>query len=315
MRILSIPFFGLIAALGFISLNVQEQSLAGSKALASRMGVLTASLLSSELTDKPKADIPDHSAFENVARRRLERIRRQPLRRVVEQVASLPAAAVTPKARMIAAIANSDAKDHHKKIANEVLMALPAQCRNTMKNFYVKNTKQKNRGLAGRSVVILDGTVPDVEFRALLVHETGHNWDLGCLTGTALAGKSNFSDGDSPIYKNDPSISFYQISWITSGVQRSNAYPEDFVSGYASYDIFEDYAESFTYFVLQNEVFAARAQNNPILAQKYAWFLDVMFEGKVPHIASGKSIYKNKAPWDTTKLKYVWHPKQFVAQK
>ena len=163
--------------------------------------------------------------------------------------------------------------------------------------------------------MILDGTVPDEEFRALFVHESGHNWDLGCLTGTAESGKSSFSDGDEAIYNNDPSLSFYKISWLTSEVQRSDARNEDFVSGYASYNIFEDFAESFAYFVLHNDAFAKRAQENDALAKKYVWLRDVLFEGKIPSVATGQSAWEGKVPWDITKLAYVWHPEMIGANK
>lgn len=318
MRSPSIYFIGLLSVLGILSLNVQNQSLAGSESLASHIGMETASLLSMKMDHEHNhddIDIAEHASFENVALRRLQRIKSQSRRHVaVQNTIEKPAAAVSPKPRMIAVIAAADIRQDHKEIANEALMALPSQCRNTLKNFYVKYKKQKHRGLAGRSVLILDGTVPDAEFRALFVHESGHNWDLGCLRGTEDSGKSSFSDGEEAIYKNDPSVGFYQISWITSSVQRSNANPEDFVSGYASYNIFEDFAESFAYFVLQNEVFAARAQENSAIAAKYIWFRDNLFNGQIPQIASGKSVYKGKAPWDVTKLNYTWQPKQFVAR-
>lgn len=311
MRSPTIPLIGLLSVLGTLSLDVQEQSLAGMNDITSLIGVESASLLDQELP----SENTEHSAFENVALRRLQRMRNQPLRHVVSAKPVPKPAAAIPQQRMIAAIASADIRNHHKEIANETLMALPAKCRNTLKNFYVKYEKQKHRGLAGKSVLILDGTVPNEEFRALFVHESGHNWDLGCLRGTEDSGKSSYSDGEEAIYKNDPSVGFYQISWITSSVQRSNANPEDFVSGYASYDIFEDFAESFAYFVLQNEVFAQRAQDNSVIAAKYIWLRDVIFDGNIPHIASGKSVYKGKAPWDVTKLDYVWHPEQFVAHK
>ncbi|MCA9370590.1 MAG: hypothetical protein KC680_01355, partial [Candidatus Peregrinibacteria bacterium] len=202
----------------------------------------------------------------------------------------------------------------HKLLFNEALHVLPGQCQNTLQNFYVKYEKQESRGLAGKSVMILDGTVEkDDELRALFIHESGHNIDLGCLTGTKESGKSAFSDSDEPIYNDDPSLQYYTISWLTSGVQKSNARPEDFVSGYASYDIWEDFSEGFAYFVLQNEAFAARAETNAALAKKYAFFRDVLFNGEAPQVATGLSQYKGKAPWDVTKLAYTWHPEMHVA--
>ena len=237
------------------------------------------------------------------------------LQLLAKKYAPAPKPQPKPTAKLLPAIAKADASDHHKQIVNEVLMALPARCRNTLQNFYVIYEKQKHRGLAGKTVMILDGTVKDDdEFRALFVHESGHNFDLGCLKGTKESGKSAFSDGSEPIYKDDPSVSFYSISWITSSVQRSNSNPEDFVSGYAAYEIFEDFAESFAYFILHNAEFVKRAQNNEVLAKKYAWFRDVLFEGQIPQIATGQAPFKNKVPWDTTKLDYAWHPNQLVVQ-
>lgn len=225
---------------------------------------------------------------------------------------------VIPKKRenvLLAVVDQPEITKTHKEIANEILVnVLPEQCKNTLKNFYVKYEKQKSRGLAGKSVMILDGTVPDEEFRALFIHESGHNIDLGCFQGTPDAGKSAYTDGEDMMYRDDPSIGFYQISWITSNVQKSNARPEDFVSGYAGYDAFEDFAESFAYFVLHNEAFAERAETNAAMATKYAWFRDTVFRGNIPQAARGESVWNGKAPWDITKLAYVWFDKQNIAQ-
>lgn len=314
MRLFSLLFAGLSVSLGIILLNTQVGSLPGSDPSASSAGVVSATLLSTAQEDAVEQQ--GHAAL-NVEERLRKRLAGQPIRRVITKSAALPK--VTPQKRpttLLAAIDQADIQQKHKEIANDVLMALPPQCRNTLKNFYVKYEKQEHRGLAGKSVMILDGTVADAEFRALFVHESGHNWDLGCLRGTQASGKSAFSDGDEPIYKDDPSLNFYRISWITSSVQKSNANPEDFVSGYASYNIFEDFAESFAYFVLQNDVFAERAQENEALAMKYAFFRDVLFDGNIPQLATGKSVYKGKAPWDVTKLAYSWHPGELaIARK
>lgn len=222
-------------------------------------------------------------------------------------VASVKAAATD----ILPVIDHSGATEHQKRILNAALLSLPEACRDTLKNLYIRQKKQESRGLAGKTVMILDGTVrSDAELRALFVHESGHNWDLGCLKGTPLAGKSEFSDGDEPIYNDDPSLAYYRISWLTSEVQRSSTRPEDFVSGYASYNIFEDFAESFAYFVLQNDAFAERAKSNEALAKKYVFFRDVFFNGEVPQVAAGRSSTKT-IPWDVTKLAYEWHPEQY----
>ena len=304
MRIKPFLFIG-TALLGLmVTLSMQVESVPDLDGSASRIGAQTASMLSVNAKEEPVND--DDTAIQAAAKESY-------LRTAARTIAQ--AKTVAPKQRLLAALDRPEITMNHKLIANDVLMALPEECRNTLKNFYVRYEKPENRGLAGKSVMILDGTVPDAEFRALFVHESGHNWDLGCLTGTADSGKSSFSDGDEVIYKNDPSLGFYQISWLTSEVQRSTSRPEDFVSGYASYNIFEDFAESFAYFVLQNNQFAVRATENDAMARKYAWIRDTIFNGQIPQIAEGKSIWKGKAPWDITKLAYSWKPVNTVAQK
>ena len=233
---------------------------------------------------------------------------------VTNTVAVVPKAKAAPE--FLAVVNQPEILMNQKVIANEILTTiLPANCRDTLKNLYVKYEKQKSRGLAGKDVMILDGTVSDPEFRALFIHESGHNIDLGCLRGTADGGVSGFMDGNDPIYNNDPSLGFYKISWITTNVQRSDGHPEDFASGYASYDAFEDFAEGFAYFILQNDAFKLRAQTNAAMAKKYAFFQNTIFGGTVPNFAKGQSEWTGKAPWDVTKLPYVWNGNMNVAQR
>lgn len=198
-----------------------------------------------------------------------------------------------------------DIENKHKNIANEAMLEMPVQCRSILKNFHVRYNNPKDRGLGGKSTIILSGNVPDDEFRALFIHEFGHMMDLGCFNGTKVSGPSPFKDGREIIYKDDPSFDFYSISWLNENVKRGGMTEEDFVSGYASWDPFEDMAESFAYYVLQREAFVERAQTNPIIAQKLAWF-----QKYIPgmEIASGKHTWTGNVPWDITKLPYAWNP-------
>jgi hypothetical protein len=309
MRINPFLFIG-TALLGLmVTLSMQGQSVPDLDGTASSIGVQTATLLSM----KPEEHSHEHENLEDAVAAIQEAAGESQLRTAARSIEE--AKTIAPQQRLLAVLDQPNIEMNHKLIANDVLMALPETCRNTLKKFYVRYEKPEHRGLAGKSVMILDGTVPDTEFRALFVHESGHNWDLGCLTGNADSGKSAFSDGDEAIYKDDPSLGFYQISWLTSEVQRSSTHKEDFVSGYASYNIFEDFAESFAYFVLQNDQFAARALENEALARKYVFIRDTIFNGQIPNLATGKSVYKGKAPWDSTKLAYSWHPDNTVAQR
>lgn len=217
------------------------------------------------------------------------------------------AAATQKKSGYLSVVDHPEIREEHKEIADEMLRMLPTACRLQLQNFYVRYDHPEQRGLAGPHSVIVTGNVPPQEFRALLVHELfGHLVDLGCLQGTAESGVSSFHDGKTPIYINDLSVSFYEISWLTEKVQRAEAQATDFVTGYANWDAFEDFAETVTYYVLQEDAFRARAKTNETLAKKLAWLETNLFPKKI-RIAEGTSTWDGKTvPWDATKLPYAW---------
>lgn len=203
----------------------------------------------------------------------------------------------------------SDIRPIHKTIAQETLTNLHPQCLPALEHFYVRYDKPASRGLAGKSSMIIDGTVSHREFRALLVHEFAHVIDLGCFTGTEPSGRSTFRDGSEVIFQDDKSVDFYSISWMNAEQHRPGTRHEDFVSGYAEGDPFEDFAETFAYFMLQRNTFRLRAKGNAILAQKYHWMLE-HFDTIPPAI--GQHQWNGRVPWDVTKLPYIWH-KQTIA--
>ena len=234
------------------------------------------------------------------------RVKKAQNKKVAVDVIPTPA----PKApTFLPAINQDDIQLKHKEIANEVLTSLPHKCQDTLKNFHVQYDNPKRRGLAGKNTIILSGVVPDQEFRALLIHELGHVFDLNqstaCLAGTKNAGYSEFKDGNDPVYNNDPSLEFYRISWSGPKTKRAGTTKGDFVSGYAAWDVFEDFAESFAYFVLHNETFLERSKYNVSLAQKYNFFKRYLFPNGV-ELATTQHNWTGKIPWDVTKLPYTW---------
>ena len=227
--------------------------------------------------------------------------------------------APSPRAQtLLPVVDQEDIKMEHRIMSDEVLRLMPKRCRDVLHNFYVRYDNPKNRGLAGKNTLIISGTVPRQEFRALLIHELGHVFDLSgeqaCLSVTKESGYSTFRDGSELFYWNDPSVAFYQISWINEKTKRYQVKSEDFVTGYASWDPFEDFAESFAYFLLQNETFRKRALTNTAMAAKYKWFQTYLFPEDM-HIATGKNSWNGIVPWDATKLAYSWHPQKPIAQK
>lgn len=220
-----------------------------------------------------------------------------------------------PKRTFLAVVDQPDIQERHKIIADEVLRLLPERCTNQLRNFYVRYDKPERRGLAGKDTIILDGTLPDEEFRAVLIHEAlGHVFDLGCLAGSPLAGSSIFKDGNEPIFRDDPSLSFYRISWVDSIHQRTEVKAEDFVSGYAASDPFEDLAESAIYYVLHNGEFTQRAMTDASLATKLKWLQTFL---PVSPVASGTmaAAWDGTVPWDATKLAYTWKKPAIVARQ
>lgn len=191
-------------------------------------------------------------------------------------------------------------------LLNEILRKMPQQCWDDLKSFYVRYDNSGQRGVAGKeSIVMQRHNVDDQEFRALFVHEFGHLLDLGCLQGHASTGASEFKDGNDLMWNDDPSLLFYRISWTSHNVQKEGMKPEDFVTGYASWDVFEDLSESLTYYVFQRKAFEKRAQTNAKIAMKLSWIETYVFPGGKT-IAEGQHQWTGEVPWDSTKLAYAW---------
>lgn len=219
-------------------------------------------------------------------------------------VASLPEhAAASPATAVLPVLDHPDIRADHQTLLSATLRALPGQCRTSLRNLYVRYDRPEQRGLAGKGTIILNGNVRSAELRALFIHEFGHITDLGCLTGTPDGGTSAFRDGPEAIFRNDPSTGFYKISWLQEATRKPESSPEDFVSGYAAKDAFEDFAETFAYFVLQQEAFRTRAEGNGALRQKWEWMQANVFHDHTP-FASGKP-WDGSLPWDVTKLRYT----------
>lgn len=210
---------------------------------------------------------------------------------------------------LLPVVDQEDILPKHRILADRVLRALPSFCRDHLRNFYVNYEKNpKNRGLGGESTIIVTGNVPDSEFMALVIHECGHITDLGGIRGSDSRQKTLFADGSTPIYGDDPSVAFYSISWLSNTMMQPNPKDSDFVSGYAKSDPFEDFSESFAFYALQKKEFKRLAAKNAVLKAKYDFMDQIVFGGN--EIASSAYKRGKKAPWDVTKLPYVWHAKR-----
>lgn len=193
---------------------------------------------------------------------------------------------------------------NHRILADKTLRTLPSGCRDNLKNFYVRYDNPKNRGLGGKTTIIITGNVPDSEFIALLTHECAHVIHSN-MTGNPSASPSAFKDGLTPIAKDSPLAAFLGITWENEHVLKEGVDPDvDFVSGYASSDPFEDFAETFAAYMLHPDALAEQAEDSAYVARKLAW-MQTAFPRSEP-ITDSAYDWDGTAPWDITKQPYVW---------
>lgn len=105
-------------------------------------------------------------------------------------------------------------------------------------------------------------TMKKSEFLSVYTHELWHYIDIYILEKEIIWDDSN---------------NFYDISWKTVKTLKAWSKWEDFVSGYAMTNKYEDFAESFTYYILHNKSFLKKAEKNTHLAEKYSFFSKYVF--------------------------------------
>ena len=196
--------------------------------------------------------------------------------------------------------------NHCKSLVYRALQSLPSEDVSQLKNLTLSFDPSVRRGLGGGSTIILRcASVSDEELVGVLVHEMGHITDTGLLNGSADVGESEFLDGSNPIYNNDPSLDFYRLDFISEKSLKVSASPQDFVSGYAMTDAFEDFAETYNYYVLHGDEFRILKAGNEILQKKYEFLKIRVFKGK--EFYNGDSVQKVnmfERDYDTTVLHY-----------
>ncbi|MBD3270568.1 hypothetical protein GF376_03505 [Candidatus Peregrinibacteria bacterium] len=187
----------------------------------------------------------------------------------------------------------------------QTLKKFPQNWVDQLDNLTLYYSNQGRRGLGGGNTIILRcKNVDNEELVAVLVHEMAHIVDTGVIDGTKEAGESNFRDGSKPVYNNDKSLYFYRISFIDDKTVKSEATELDFVSGYAMTDPFEDFAESFTYYIIHGDKFRKLIKKNEALEKKYYYLKNRIFNGKEFYEISDNSVLDLYREYDTTALKY-----------
>lgn len=128
------------------------------------------------------------------------------------------------------------------------------------------------------------------ELIAVFIHELGHYFDMKHLEKEVIFDVSN---------------DFYDISWSETKTLHPGSEKKDFVSGYAMSNKYEDFAESFTYYVLYNDDFRSKATQSKLLLKKYDFFSQYVFrndEFKKTNFRIDEQLLEYY--WDTTKIKF-----------
>jgi hypothetical protein len=194
---------------------------------------------------------------------------------------------------------------HCESLVYRTLKSLPVETTSQLKNLTLYFSDEGRRGLGGGSTIILRcQNVTDEELVSVLVHEMGHITDTGVLVGSDSSVASSYMDGSNIVKSDDPSVEFYNISFTNESTKKQDAADWDFVSGYAMTDPFEDFAESYNYYILHGTEFRKLAKYNDSLRQKYDFLKNMVFKGhEFENGSDGKAdIFTRK--YDVTVLPY-----------
>lgn len=159
----------------------------------------------------------------------------------------------------------------HIHIDSEILNILQIQVNSayfqskvTPLNLLIDTQRKEPRGqVVGNKLILSSRISSDSERIKVLVHELGHIIDIYYLH------KGVFTD---------PSDRFYDISWDAYNVKKKGMKIGDFVSGYALSNKYEDFAETFSFYVFHNDVFRDRATRDISLQKKYDFFAKYVFD-------------------------------------
>lgn len=191
-------------------------------------------------------------------------------------------------------------------IENNIQIGLPIK--NQLSNIVINPAINARRWFANWTTVTLNlwSVSSYVEFMELMSHELGHVVDLWVVKWYSMQKDLLYTEfGNAVFMQDDPSISYYQLSWQNETIRKDTAIVSDFCSSYAMSDPFEDFAECHNLYLNHNAIFKAWAQNNDVMRQKYNFFANLYWWRYLFNTSSDLKKYSATAttrPWDTTKM-------------
>jgi len=129
----------------------------------------------------------------------------------------------------------------------------------------------------------------DREFLWIFLHELWHYIDIYSLKKLIIW---------------DESFLFYDISWDFIKVLKPWQKEDNFVSGYAMTNRYEDFAETFVEYILDNSWFYEKTKTNNELKSKYDFFTNTIFGTTCFDKTTFSKDSKSQIEWDSTKNNY-----------
>lgn len=153
-----------------------------------------------------------------------------------------------------------------------------------MKVFLYNNRTDRRGRMKGKNIHMFGvPQMSDEEFLSVFLHEFAHYFDIHSFS------KNSFWD---------ESQKFYDISWDWVNVLSPWLDQTDFVSGYSMTNQYEDFAESYLYYILHNRAFLQKAETSEALKRKYNFFRKYVFEKN--------QFYKESFARDENIEAYYW---------
>jgi len=134
-----------------------------------------------------------------------------------------------------------------------------------------------------------------------------HIVDLGVIQWVSRTTDRDFTEFGRVVFAaDDLSLEYYDTSWKSESIRSALSSSDDFCSGYAMTNPFEDFAECFNLYINHNAYFRYISENNTIIAWKYNYIANIMnwayLFGSAADIQKAKQKRITRRPRDTTRM-------------